>query len=128
MQQLPKSISKTISDISVNESIFKQWISYYENALKNSESNVSLKNTPPQDQDENNQQREERKRKNVKTKAGKLFLKCLDHHFPKAHKCHKIFNYNTVTISYCCMINMNSIISSHSKQVLQPSNKNYGCN
>ena len=59
MQQLPKSISKTISDISVNESIFKQWISYYENALKNSESNVSLKNTPPQDQDENNQQREE---------------------------------------------------------------------
>lgn len=59
MQQLPKSISKTISDISLNESIFKQWISYYENALKNSESNVSLKNTPPQDQDENNQQREE---------------------------------------------------------------------
>lgn len=59
MQQLPKSISKTISDISLNESIFKQRISYYENALKNSESNVSLKNTPPQDQDENNQQREE---------------------------------------------------------------------
>lgn len=59
MQQLPKSISKTISDISLNESIFKQWISYYENALKNSESNVSLKNNPPQDQDENNQQREE---------------------------------------------------------------------
>ena len=55
MQQLPKSISKRISGIS----IFKQWISYYENALKNSESNVSLKNTPPQDQDENNQQREE---------------------------------------------------------------------
>ena len=31
-------------------------------------------------------------------------------------------------ISYCCMKNMGSITSSHSKQVLQPRKKDYGCN
>ena len=39
----------------------------------------------------------------------------------------KIFHCNTVKVSSCCMNSMSSIISSHSKQVLQPYNKNYGC-
>ena len=73
--------------------------------------NVSLKYTPTQNQDENNQQREQRKQKimwfnppyslDVRTNVGKLFLKLLDHHFPRAHKFYKIFNCNTVKISYC---------------------------
>ena len=106
--------------------------------MKKSGYNVSLKYTLTHNQDENNQQREQRKRikiwfnppysLNVKENAGKLFLKLLDCHFLREHKCHKIFNRNTVKISYCCMKNMGSITSSHNKQVLQPRNENYGCN
>ena len=135
LQQVPKSVSQRISEISTNKRIFNQSISYYEHALKKSGYKVSLKHSPTQIQDENNQQR---KRKiiwfnppyslNVKTYVRKLFLKLLDRHFLRAHKFHNIFNRNTVKISYCCMKNMGSIISSHNKQVLKPRNKNYGCN
>ena len=135
LQQVPKSVSKSISEISTNKRIFNKSISYYEHALKKSGYNVSLEYSPTQNQDENNQQR---KRKiiwfnppysfNVKTNVRKLFLKLLDRHFLRAHKFHKIFNRNIVKISYCCMKNMGSIISPHIKQVLQPRNKKYGCN
>ena len=57
----------------------------------------------------------------VKTNVGKTFLKLLQRHFPKRHRMYKIFNRNTVKISYCCMRNMESVISSHNKQILNPS-------
>ena len=138
LQQIPKSISKSISEISSNEYIFNHEISYYENALKKSGYNVSLKYTLTQNQDENNQQRKQRKWEiiwfkpkyslNIKTNVGKLFLKLLDRHFPRAHKFYKIFSHNTLKISYCCMENMGSIISYLSKQALKLCNTNYGCN
>ena len=62
------------------------------------------------------------------TNLGKLFLKLLDRHFPKAHRFHKIFNHNIVKIIYCCMKNTSSIISSHNKQVLRLHSENSGCN
>ena len=106
--------------------------------MRKSRYNVSLKYTPTQNQDENNQQREQRKRKiirfnppyslSVRTNVGKLFLKLLDCHFPRAHKFYKIFNCNSVKISYCCTKNIGCIIFSYNKQVLQPRNENYGCN
>ena len=65
---------------------------------------------------------------NVKTNVGKTFLKLLQCHFPKRHPMHKIFNRNTVKISYCCMRNMESVISSHNKQILNPSKEYFGCN
>ena len=51
-----------------------------------------------------------------------------EHKSTRAQKFYKIFNHNTVKISYCCVKNMGSKISSHSKQVLQPHNENYWCN
>ena len=42
LQQLPKSISKTISEILSNERIFNQSIPYYGNASKKSRYKVSL--------------------------------------------------------------------------------------
>ena len=41
--------------------------------------------------------------KNVVTKVGHYFLKLLDKHFPRHHKLHKIFNRNTVKVSYSCI-------------------------
>ena len=41
---------------------------------------------------------------------------------------HKIFNKNTGTISYSCMNNISSILSSHNKNILNPKQISFGCN
>ena len=50
---------------------------------------------------------------NVKTNIGKVFFKLLHKHFLKTHKFYKVFNKNTVKLSYSSMHNMASIITSH---------------
>ena len=62
--------------------------------------------------------------KNVKKNIGKIFFKLLHKHFPKSNKLYKIFNRNTVKISYSCMKNLNSIISSHNALQLKTTNDN----
>ena len=57
--------------------------------------------------------------KNVQTNIGKAFFKLLDKNFPKSNKLHKIFNRNTIKISYSCMKNIKSIISGHINTALK---------
>ena len=45
-------------------------------------------------------------------------------HFPKDHKLHKIFNTNTIKLSYSCMPNMSSVIKQHNQKVLSSSQTN----
>ena len=45
--------------------------------------------------------------------VGKQFFKIVNKHFPENNTLHKIFNKNTLKISYSCMKNMSDIISSH---------------
>ena len=68
--------------------------------------------------------------KSVVTKIGKTFLRLIDKHFPPHHKLHKLFNRNSVKISYRCMANVKSIINKHNKTVLDPptSNSERTCN
>ena len=56
--------------------------------------------------------------KNVSTNIGHRFLTLVDKHFPKDHKLRKIFNRNTIKISYSCMNNTKQIIDNHNKQIL----------
>ena len=66
---------------------------------------------------------------NVKTNVGKTFLQLVCKHFPKEHPpVHKIFNKNTLKISYSCMRNIGSMISSHNKNILHPKQTSFGCN
>ena len=58
--------------------------------------------------------------KNVKTNIGKIFLNLIKKHFPPHHKFHKLFNKNTVKISYSCTRNIKSIINSHNAKILFP--------
>ena len=53
--------------------------------------------------------------RNVTTNVAQRFLNLLDIHFPKSNKLHKIFNRNTVKVSYCCTENLSSIIKTHNK-------------
>ena len=67
--------------------------------------------------------------RSVKTNVGKIFLKLIKKHFLKDNSLNKIFNKNTVKVSYSCMDNISSIIQSHNKNILSPvSNTKYGSN
>ena len=47
---------------------------------------------------------------NVSTNVAKIFLKLVDKHFPRTHRLHKIFNCNTIKVSYSCMSNVQQLI------------------
>ena len=52
---------------------------------------------------------------------GHRFLALVDKHFLKDHKLRKIFNRNTIKISYSCMNNTKQIIDNHNKCILNSS-------
>ena len=138
LKQLPKSIAKRISETSSSEEAFNKSIKIYSKALKESGLTDKLKYLPNEVQQLENNEGRKRKRKiiwfnspyskSAKTNAGKVFLKLLKKHFPASHILHKIFNKSTVKISYSCMKNINFVISSHSKNILNPRTASFGCN
>ena len=100
IKQLPKSISKRLSDLSSNEEIFQKTKPAYSDALKKSGFQGKLSYTSAQSNNDKNDNKQ-RKRKiiwynppystNIKTNIGKTFLNLIKKHFPKTNKLHKIF-------------------------------------
>ena len=125
--QLPKMINKRISDLSCNKEEFDKVKSVYKSARKDSRHFSSMSY-------DNSNTRRNRNRKviwfnppysqNVKTNIGKLFIKLMRKHFPKNSKYHKIFNLNTLKLSFCCTANVGTIIKQHSSKVLSKVNDN----
>ena len=122
-KDLPKMIDNHLSDFSCNEDEFKKAKPLYENALKESGYKAEMNYETTE-----NTNNKTRKRKilwfnqpfsqSVKTNIGKVFLKLVRKHFPRYHKLHKIFNTNTLKLSYCCMKNIFNIIKQHNTTVL----------
>ena len=123
LKNLPGAICRRLSDLSSDEHIFDQAAPLYQAALKSSGFTDALKygNSEP------GRARRNRARKiiwfnppyskNVSTNIGQRFLRLISKHFPKASKLHKIFNKNTVKVSYSCMPNMATIIKSHNNKI-----------
>jgi hypothetical protein len=141
IKQLPISIEKRISETSSNKEIFDSSIHIYKEVLVKSGYKNDLNYMEPENQVDSNtgtNERRKRKRKiiwfnppfstSVKTNIGKIFFRLLKKHFHTGHPMHRIYNKNTVKISYSCMRNMESIISSHNKNILYPKTKSFGCN
>ena len=63
--------------------------------------------------------RRNRQRNNISNNIGHRFLTLVDKHFPKDHKLRKIFNRNTIKISYSCMNNTKQNINNHNKHILK---------
>ena len=59
-----------------------------------------------------------------------IFLGLLENHFPKNHRFHKIFNKNSVKVSYSCTKSMKTISNNHNKNIpgMKPSIKTSTCN
>lgn len=60
--------------------------------------------------------------KHVATDIGKKFLNIVNSAFGKKHPLRKIFNRNTLKISYSCMPSLEKKISAHNKSVLRKNN------
>ena len=66
----------------------------------------------------------------ISANIGKYFFRLINKHFPPEHKFHKIFNKNTLKLSYSCMPNLKSLINSHNQNILrdQPQSTPKICN
>ena len=49
----------------------------------------------------------------------KYIFRLFNKHFPRAHKLRKIFNKNTLKLSYFCVPNLKAKIDGHSKTILE---------
>ena len=119
---VPENINKRLTSILSSKKVFDDAIPPYEKALDESGYNHRLTYNPQPTRNRNG------KRKviwynppwnaNVKTNLGRKFINILNRCFPNEHPLHKIFNKHTLKLSYSCMPNIKSIISSHNKAVL----------
>ncbi len=129
LKSLSQEINKRLSEISSNKEVFNRAAADYQRALYDSGFDFKLHYEHPQSQVTKRQ----RKRNiiwynppydlNVKANIGKEFLKIITNCFPPTKKLHKIFNRNTVKLSYSCMPNMKAVIEGNNKKLLK-TNKN----
>ena len=129
LSAIPKGVNKRLSSISSNDDVFKKATPPYQEALEKSGFEYTLK----YENQENKSKTKCRKRNvtwynppydsNVTTNVGKKFLEIVDKCFPKGSKLNKIFNRNTVKISYSCMPNMKNIIEAHNVKITTTENK-----
>ena len=56
---------------------------------------------------------------NVQTNIGRAFINLIDKCFPAGHKLRKVFNRNTVKLSYSCTPSMKQVIDGHNKAILR---------
>ena len=59
---------------------------------------------------------------NTRTNVGRTFLELVNKHFPVGHTLYKLFNKNTIKVSYGCTENMAQIIQRHNKKILNQDN------
>ena len=130
--QIIKHFAQTISKNSFRNSsrakIFQQSKPDYEEALKKRGYKAKLQHMQP-NLEQNNARRTRKSiwfnlsfSLNVKTNVAKIFVELIDTYFPPANKllkAHKIFNCNTVKVSYSCTQNTFQIVKGHYKKVTQ---------
>ena len=124
LKNIPLAVNKRLSNISSTKEIFEQAIPEYQEALRKSGYEHTLKYEPAQ----TNKPKNTRTRnkiyfnppfsRNVATNVGQKFLQILDKNFPPHHPLHKILNRNTVKMSYKCTANLASKISAHNMKIL----------
>jgi hypothetical protein len=140
LRNIPKNINKRLSNISSDQETFDKVAHTYQEALQKSGYQYTLEYTKP------NQQSTKRNRrrninwynppysKNVQTNIGRKFLNIIRRNFHSKHPLTKIFNTNTIKLSYSCMSNIKNIISSSNKRKITttlhtaPPNPSKNCN
>ena len=122
LENIPLAVNERLNRISSNKSVFDAATPPYQEALRKSGYAHNLTYSPPVDPP-TLKKKKSRSRKvtwfnppwnsAVKTNVGKQFLRIIDTSFPPGNPLRKLFNRSTVKVSYKCMPNMGSIVSSH---------------
>ena len=126
-KNIPAGINKRLSSLSSDKASFDHAAPPYQKALDESGYHYTLHYEPTTTAKRRNRQRNNILwynppfSKNVSNNIGHRFLTLVDKHFPKDHKLRKIFNRNTIKISYSCMNNTKQIIDNHNKRILNSS-------
>ena len=116
IKQLPNTINQRLSDNSSDEAAFNSTKVEYKDALKKSGYKVNLKYTdkttakPKSNRQKNTKWFNPLFNKSVKTNVAKIFFRLLDKHFSRTNRLYKIFNHNTVKVSYSFKENVRQII------------------
>lgn len=129
LRNIPAAISRRITDSSSDASAFQQAAPTYDSALKASGYSDTISFLDERKERRRNTDRHHRRprkviwfnppySRSVKSRIGQQFLRLIDKHFPKESKLHKIFNRQTIKVSYSCMPNVASIIKSHNNHIL----------
>ena len=122
LRSIPEAINRRLSNISSDKQSFDTAIPPYQEALKRSGYGYNLNFNPQPPNPKRPRSR------NViwfnppfSANIGHKFLRKVDKCFPLNHPLRKIFNKNTLKLSYSCMPNMEAIISTPSLYLI----KNY---
>ena len=123
LRSVPEAINRRLSNISSDKQSFETAIPPYQQALKRSgyDYNLNFNPQPPKHKRSRNRNIiwfNPPYSANVATNIGHRFLQTIDECFPHSHPLRKIFNKNTLKLSYSCMTNMQNIISAHNKSLL----------
>ena len=122
IRQIPSMIGKRISDISSGEEQFVKAAPFYQRALHSSGYKEEISFQKPRKKRRNRPRKiiwfNPPFNKAVKGNFGRKFLKLVQKHFPPHHRYYRIFNKNTIKLSYSCSPNMRSIIVKHNMRVL----------
>ena len=132
------SIGKRLSSLPSSKEIFEETGPYYEQYLSNCGYKEKLNYRDPTSPNLITKMKRQRNilwfnppySKIVKTKIGKFFSQLIKKHFQKEYKFHKIFDKNTLKLSYSCMPNIKTKINAHNRDILQntPSKNAKQCN
>ena len=126
-KNIPAGINKRLSSLSSDKTSFDKAAPPYQKALDEGGYQYTLHYEPTTTAKRKNRQRSNILwynppfSKNVSTNIGHKFLSLIDKHFPKDHSLRKIFNRNTIKISYSCMNNTKQVIDNHNKRILHSS-------
>ena len=124
LRSVPEAINKRLSNISSDKNAFDSAVPPYQEALQKSGYNFKLQYNPQPSKPKRSRSRNiiwfnPPYNSTVSTNIGYKFLQAVDDCFTPDHPLRKIFNRNTLKLSYSCMPNVKSIISSHNKSVLK---------
>ena len=116
-------VEKRISIISCDADEFNKVKDVYQKALKDSGFEEGIEYKPPTQRRQHTRTRKviwfnPPYNASVETDIGRKFIGIVKKHFTRTHKYYKIFNKNTLKISYSCTANMKSIIAKHNRKVL----------
>ena len=123
IKRIPSMISDRISNISSSKNVFERAAPLYNDALRASGFTETLKFNKKASKTNKSRSRNiiwfnPPYSINVRTNVARKFLQIVSKNFPRRHRLHKLFNSNNLKVSYSCLKNISSIISSHNNKIL----------